>query len=315
MKSKIAIPILILFIIVAFVFNMSDKNSEQIVQKKTNEIVNTTFDSIKDNQLKTDIKNEIGIRKFNSEIKKIHNHEYSKELADLLVKSNNQLKSIDSSFIKCYKKGMSVSDILSMTCEVEFQEFTDSYFIGKDSNENYPKQKVDKFYYELLNDILNKNYNECINKIDKELKQYKFTSKYNKKIANIYHDTQILMNKDSFDTTDILTNLYDPAVYTINIMQLSKQKQKELIADTNFKYIENFEKIQIKNIEENNISITDSKYKDIYKTIYDYYAPTTDDPLYTLTISKIEFTYQNNNYFAYVLINVNKSCNLYTISN
>ena len=93
MKSKIAIPILILFIVIALIFNISDKNSEQI---KTNKVENTTFDSIKDNQLKIDIKNEIGISKFDSEIKKIHNHEYSKELADLLVKSNNQLKSIDS---------------------------------------------------------------------------------------------------------------------------------------------------------------------------------------------------------------------------
>lgn len=310
MKKNIFIVLLLFLIVVSVIFTIFDKSSTTTT-KDRKQIVKNTLSFIEDSKLQKELENNIDTVELYNELKQIHNYQYTKELSQLLINTNNKLKENNSSIIKLYKnEKMPISEILRIVCEDEYQTFVESYFIGDDNHKNFPKEEVESLYNELLITINTEDYENVIKTVDKLLKKYKFTATYNLKIANVYHDAIVLKNENNLSQNEMMKTLYDPVVYTLTVLSLSKKEQENYIDTSNFEYITNKNQLSIENIETKTISIESKDYKNMYKTVYDFYSPVTDDPLYTFNITEITF---NNNYKAYVLIDIDKVCNLYTI--
>lgn len=314
--------LIILGVICVFLLNLF--LYRQMMQKKVDytgdlttdeqkEVVETTLSFITDKDLRNDIESNIDVNKFYEELKEIHNYEYSSKLTSYLTQVNNALKEKGTTLSEVYNDGESIQELLNLYCGQEFIDFTHAYLIGEDKNEEYPEESGDRLYFALLEKFTNANYDSIKSEFDNLLATYKFTESYNYRIANLYHDMQILSSKNSLDSSELLSTLYDPSVYVIQTMSLFPEDRYEIIEDKSVPLIQTSVAATIQEVNIETVSITSDNYKDMYKRVFNRYVSATDDPLYTLDVVKITFTDGTDVFDAYVAINVDKSCNLYTI--
>lgn len=307
--------IFVLFITISiFIFSINIKqnnNKNTSLSNKQNMIVENVLNNINDENLKNEIIKNIKTNILYDELKQIHNNQYGSMLGKFIVSANDTLKNNSTSFMDKYNDGMSIKNILYSTCGTDFMKFTNTYFIGDDTNKEYDLDNSDTLYLSYINDINQDKKDVVLKNINNLLKTYKFTSNNNLKIANIYHDLNIL-EKDEINV-DILDKLYDSTIYSICVLSLDNKTQQNLIYDKNFKQISNIKNCTITDIKFNSVSIMDSNYKDLYKKIFDTYSSSTDDPLYELTIFEISLTNNKNNYTIYGIITTDKICHIYSI--
>lgn len=318
-KMKTLIVIIIIAFIglnVVIIAQMLHKNKDYTKNLRTDEekeVVKDTLTAITDDDLKKEIKDHVDVDKFYKEIKKIDNYEYTSEMTSFLVKANNKLKGNNSSLVQEYNKGTPIFEILNLTCGDDFLDFTNSYLIGDDENKEYLETMSNGLYTKLLEKIKNMDYDGVISEVDTLLETYKFTASYNHKIANVYHDATVLKNKSNVSDLDILPELHDIGVYTIQVMALFTEDRYSVIEDKNVPYISSSVAATVSSVDIQKISINSENYKDVYKLAFDRFSPTTDDPLYSLNIAKVTFSSGDNLFDAYVVINADKSCSFYTI--
>ena len=319
---------LIIFIVGMFLFSILSifitfHKTESYTKNLTNEdqrkTVEETLNCITDDELKKEIEENIDAKIFYNELKEIPNYQYKKHITKYLKKADEILKNNGNSLVEYYNSGVSLSNILFTTCGDEYIDYSNAYLVGDDENKEYLKSNSESLYFKLLDDLSQGNYDGILSQLETILDTYKFTEEYNYKIANIYHDILILKNNIDIGNTsssDILSELYDPCVYTIETMKLFIDDRYNIIEDKNSPYLFDSAIITIKDIEIKEISINSEEYKDnLYKMIFNRYSIAKDDPLYSVIVNKILFTDNVNKeeFYAYVIKNNDKSCAFYTI--
>ena len=319
---------LILFIVGMFLFSIfsifitfhkNQSYTKDLTNADERKTVTETLDYITDKELKKDIEENIDANTFYNELTNIPNYQYKEQITRYLKEADSNLKNSGSSLVEYYNSGVSLSNILLSTCGDEYIEYTNAYLVGKDDNKEYLESNSEALYYKLLSDLSKGDYDSVLSQLETLLETYKFTERYNYGIANIYHDVLILKNNTDIGNTssiDILSELYDPGVYTIETMKLFIDDRYYIIEDKNAPYLFDSTIITITNLETKEISINSNEYKNsLYKMIFDRYSYAKDDPLYSIIVNKISFSENVNEekFDAYIVVNEDKSCSFYTI--
>lgn len=314
-RKKILIMIaFILFIILSIssftLFNTKKNYTKDLNDRDQEEFVLNTLSQL---SFANEIQEKIPVKEFYKQLQTL-NTDYEIELFEYMETANNTLKEKQkTSFVDTYLDGHSFNEILYNFAGDTYSDFDSAYLLGDDTKEEYPESNVDAYYKRLLTMVSTAKYKNVIDNVDALLDDYKFVKPYNHKIANIYHDMKILTSKSNLSDIETLSKLYDPCVYTIYAMTLFPNDRYEVIEDKSVPYINASVAISIDSIETKEISTSNEDYKDYYKRVFDRYAFSLDDPTYTMNISKITFSDGTDLFDAYVVVNEDKTCNLYTI--
>lgn len=314
-RKKILSVILIICILFCISFVLMIKNiyvQDDYTKDLTKDEKELVLDIIENVSFGKDIKNTISAKKVYSDFISIENYQYTSKIYKMMNESNQMLNELDSSFVDVWNKDYTIEDILKSYCGSEFIEFENAYLLGDDKHEEYSEKMSETTYLAVLKQISDFKYSAALKSLDTILDTYKFTESYNYKLANVYHDLQILNTANELDDVDVLKKLYDPAVYTIETMRLFVTERYDIVEDKNSPALYDSTIIDVNNVEWITVSTDTENYKDFYKKIFDFYLG-TDAPHDSLKIAKITFTSHDDTFDAYVAILNDKSCKFYSI--
>lgn len=313
-KKKIILIIIcigILFILNIFVMMKSIYVPDDYYKDVTEEQKELVVDILKNVSFSDELKENVSAKDIYKEFTSINNYQYKTNVYKFMEIANDKLKEDGSSFVQSYKDGHTFDETLYQFAGEDYSKFIYGYLLGDDKNEEYPESSVNNTYNSLLTKISKNNFSNVISTIDSILDKYKLTESYNLKITNIYHDAQILNDNTNLSDTEVLETLYDPCVYTIQVMKLFQDDRINVISDKNVPAFYSSTIINVKNIETIELSSKSEEYKDLYKKIYDLYVGA--DMSDTIQVSKISFIVDNETFYAYVATLEDKTCKLYTI--
>ena len=307
----IGVAVVILFLInIIFIINsiyVPNSYTANLEDKKV-EVVDDILDNV---DFTDDIKENIIASKLYREFMDLNNHEYKQTIYDFMNKTNKKLEINGSSFMQEYNEGKSFASILTTYGGDDYIKFSEAYIVGDENNKEYSKDNVETTYKELLDKVKTCKYNEALNNMDTMLNDYKFTKSYNYKLANVYHDLNLLSVDSNLNSTEILNELYDPSIYLIETMRLYINDRYDIIEDKNSPALNDSNVIDVENVKAIQMNTKSKYYKNIYKEIYNFYqTDTTTD----LTIYKITFNiYDGDEFTAYLAVTNDKICHCYKI--
>lgn len=306
----ISVGVAILFIIniVAIILSVYKPNNYwSNVNNDEKQMVLEIFDNI---SFSDELKENLSAKEIYNEFTNLKQQNYKNESYEFINKSDKVLKNTGTSFVEKYNEGNSFEEILNETLGDEYKNFTNRYLLGNDSNEEYPKESVEKTYYSMLTKCESLEYETILKNMDEILDKYKFTEAYDEKLANLYHDVQILNTDTNLSDIEILETLYDPSVYIIQSMLLFMDDRYEIIQDKNSPALYETNAIKITNVENLKINKNSENFKELYDTMYRIYLGKDSNDF--MDLYKITFTVEDNNFEGYIIKTSDKNCHFYS---
>lgn len=310
----IGIGILILFIlnVIIIVKNIyvPDNYMSSLTTEDQKEVVKDILSNV---SFSKEIKNEIPAKKVYNEFTSLNNYEYPKKIYQYMEIANQKLEKQDSSFVKTYNENHSFGEILYEFCGDDYEAFSNAYLIGDEDNKEFPKESVQSTYICLLNKISDEKYDSVSEELNTLLEKYKFTESYNYKLANLYHDIEILNSETNLEDTEVLDNIYDSGVYTILTMKLFTEDRYKMIEDKNSPALYASTVINVKDVSTKEVYPTNKNYKNLYEKMYKFYTNGLEDSSYKIDITKITFTVDDEEFYAYLATLPGHVCKFYKI--
>lgn len=310
----ICIGIAILFIInIFFIIKIIYKPNNYLSELKTNDektMVQTILDNV---SFRNEIQSNISAKKLYNEFMDLNNNTYKNTLFKFMNNTDSLLKINNSSFMEKYEEYKSFHAVLEKYGGSKYLSFSNAYLIGDEDNKEFPKESVQSTYIRLLNKIADEKYDSVSEELNTLLEKYKFTEPYNYKLANLYHDIEILNSETNLEDTEVLDNIYDSGVYTILTMKLFTEDRYKMIEDKNSPALYASTVINIKDISSIEVYPTNKNYKDLYEKMYKFYTNGLEDSSYKIDITKVTFTVDNEEFYAYLATLFGHVCKFYKI--
>ena len=200
--------------------------------------------------------------------------------------------------------GKTLESLCEFYFREEYKKYQEAMLLGDDDLEEYPDDKTEELYKELVTLGVDGLYLEVIDKIEGLMTEYKFTMPYNYKIGDLYYDAMLLSELDAMSGATRVKTI--GKVKTPELQLSAAVRQDSLEQCTMFSGAESmcFEKgtyINIVSVEEYTISPDTKDYHERMMNSY-FNTNNTDMP-----VAKIRFTidyeqspmtvYDYNDYF------------------
>ena len=186
----------------------------------------------------------------------------------------------------------------------QFISYQDAVKLGDDDKEEYPKEKSDYFYKQLISMAQKADYLNITKEIEEQMETYKFHEEYNWKIGSVYYDSTVMLGVLTAPVEgqgQMVKNMKDPIMLTIGTLMIPEKSRRDVILNEE-SLSPIFEgAVKISNYE---VASDDDKYVD---EIYDNAGSVK-------TILKIDFSVEDIPLHAYVYITDSGKCNLFKIT-
>lgn len=114
----------------------------------------------------------------------------------------------------------------------EFINYQDAVKLGDENKKEYPKEKTDELYKQLINMAQKADYLNITKTVEEELKTYKFYEDYNWKIGNVYYDSTIMLGVLTAPVEGqghMVKNMKDPIMLTIGTLMIPERSRRDVI--------------------------------------------------------------------------------------
>lgn len=186
----------------------------------------------------------------------------------------------------------------------EFINYQDAIKIGEEDKKEFPKEKSDELYKQLITMAQKADYLNIVDTIEAELKDYRFYEEYNWKIGAIYYDSTVMLGVLTAPVEgqgQMVKTMRDPVMLTIGTLMIPERSRRDVIL--NEESLSPIFEGQVKIISYTEAP-DDDKYVD---EIYDNAGSVNK-------IFKIDFAVEDTPLHAYVYVTDSGKANLYRIT-
>lgn len=168
----------------------------------------------------------------------------------------------------------------------EYREYKESFLLGDDQKEEYPADKADALYSNLVSMAEHRDFAGIIMEVDTLMREYKFTMPYNYKIGDIYHDATVLKDLKVMSDAARVQNigkLKTPEMMVISAVYEGFKEQCAMYAASNALCFPKNTRINIQSVETYTVSPNSENYHE--KMMNTYFNTMSAD----LPVTKITF--------------------------
>lgn len=191
-------------------------------------------------------------------------------------------------------KDKDLEEKANVTLGQQYIVYKDAIKLGEENKKEYPKEKSDDFYKQLLYMAQKADYLRITQTVEEEMKTYKFHEEYNWKIGNVYYDSTIMLGVLTAPIEgqgEMVKNMKDPVMLTIGTLMIPEKSRRSVILNEE----------SLSPIFEGAVSISDSK--EVTEDMGDKYVIEIYNNAGSVkTVLKIDFSVENTPLHAYVYI-------------
>lgn len=177
--------------------------------------------------------------------KTLHNKDVDQAImrTETQKKINKQVDDVikkDKTLTDAEKKKMSEDEKAYSVMGDSYAKVKNTVKLGDPNSSEYPKEKTDELYKELIGkaevaNIDRGDYEGILNEIEATARSYRFYEEYNWKIANVYHDANLLNEtsdvKDPTGKGYLVSQMTDPQMFVIGTLMIPEEARRNVITD------------------------------------------------------------------------------------
>lgn len=234
----------------------------------------------------------------------------SKEKKTFETKTEEEMKKIVNEMLNSDDDNvLSDEDKYALVFGEFMNRYENSLKLGKETNKEYPKEKSDVFYNNLIKKAETAEYTDILQEIESKAHSYKFHEEYNWKIGNLYYDATLMnevINTENENKGQMVKNMKDPTMLLIGTMFLPEEARRVVISDLDSLSPIFDGAVSIKKHEEKEVK-EDEDFEDDFMNII------LTESFSVEKIHRFEFEVENTSLLAYIVEHEDGSLEFYTI--